>query len=121
MGIILQNIHMAENGSPHFNRFYDTLGIIAGAVQGICIISGVPLPIFSKKILIWEFMIQINVREFILKGFPRFGCQNSNLKKKYPLDSGITIRIQGMFYHSLQHRNGWHAIGHCMLKQLARL
>ena len=41
--------------------------------------------------------------------------------KKYPLDSGITIRIQGIFYHSPQHRNGWHAIGHCMLKRLARL
>lgn len=97
----MQNIYMVENGSSHFNRFYNTLGIIAGAVQGICIISGVPLPIFSKKILIWEFMIQINVREFILKGFPRFWMSKFEPKKKYPLDSGITIRIQGMFYHSL--------------------
>lgn len=79
MGIIFQNIYMAENGSPHIDRFYTTLGIITGTAQGICIISGITLPIFSKKILIWEFMIQTNVREFIVKGFPRFGCQNSNL------------------------------------------
>lgn len=109
MGIILQNIYMAENGSPHFNRFYTTLGIIAGAVQGISIISGVPLPIFSKKILIWEFMIQINVREFILKGFPRFGCQNSNLKKSIPW-----IRVL------LSESKGYSIIV-CMLKRLARL
>ena len=79
MGIILQNIYMAENGIPYFNGFYNTLGIIAGDAQGICIISGITLPIFSKKILIWEFMIQTIIREFILKGFPGFGCQNSNL------------------------------------------
>ena len=88
MGIILQNIYMAENGSPHFNRFYNTLGIIAGAVQGICIISGVPLPIFSKKILIWEFMIQINVREFILKRFPRFWMLKFEPIKKVSLGFG---------------------------------
>ena len=74
MGIILQNIYMVENGSPHIDRFYTTLGIIAGTAQGIYIISGITLPIFSKKILIWEFMIQTNVREFIVKGFPGFEC-----------------------------------------------
>lgn len=43
---------MAENGTPHVDMFYNTLGIIAGDAQGICIISGITLPIFSKKILI---------------------------------------------------------------------
>lgn len=94
---------MVESGTSHVDMFYTTLGIIAGDAQGICIISGITLPIFSKKILIWEFMIQTIIQEFILKDFQGFGCQNSNLKKRYPLDSGITIRIQGMFYHSLQH------------------
>ena len=70
MGIILQKIYMVESGTSHVDMFYTTLGIIAGDAQGICIISGITLPIFSKKILIWEF---------ILKGFPGFGCQNSNL------------------------------------------
>ena len=79
MGIILQKIYMVENGTSHVDMFYTTLGIIAGDAQGICIISGITLPIFSKKILIWEFMIQTIIREFILKGFPGFGCQNSNL------------------------------------------
>ena len=79
MGIILQKIYMVESGTSHVDIFYTTLGIIAGDAQGICIISSITLPIFSKKILIWEFMIQTIIREFILKGFPGFGCQNSNL------------------------------------------
>ena len=58
MGIILQKIYMVESGTSHVDMFYTTLGIIAGDAQGICIISGITLPIFSKKILIWEFMIQ---------------------------------------------------------------
>ena len=58
MGIILQKIYMVESGTSHVDMFYNTLGIIAGDAQGICIISGITLPIFSKKILIWEFMIQ---------------------------------------------------------------
>lgn len=74
MGIIFQNIYMAENGSPHIDKFYTTLGIITGTAQGICIISGITLPIFSKKILIWEFMIQTSIRGFIVKGFPGFEC-----------------------------------------------